>query len=274
MNNNLLSEQEKSDYPINTVLKNFQIWQELPVNAMLNDYSGNILAVNSLCQSNFGTENIIGLTDALLLKKFNVSLNDDDNVFHEYIDSACDSLMHIHQLVIQNKAFIKTLIIMPLNNEIRSLIFNYIPIFHENGDVVAVQKIISEFGFFGLGDYLNLLHDKKPQSLKIVPKNYKMPIKLSRRQHEMLFLLTNGINQSNIARILNVSRTAVAKTISEVICPKFAIHDGNLDKLIAKATTMNFKKYIPQSLCKICAIVFAYKALNSKLEINLLRVDN
>ena len=70
-----------------------------------------------------------------------------------------------------------------------------------------------------------------------------MPIKLSRRQHEMLFFtLQNGINQSNIARILNVSRTAVAKTISEVICPKFTIHDGQSDKLIAKATTMNFKK--------------------------------
>ena len=40
---------------------------------MLNDYNGNILAVNALCQSNFGTENIIGLTDASLLKKFNIS---------------------------------------------------------------------------------------------------------------------------------------------------------------------------------------------------------
>ncbi|TXI93566.1 MAG: hypothetical protein E6Q33_02975 [Neisseriales bacterium] len=251
------------------LLQNFQIWQSLPVSAMLIDRNGVIVAANSLCQSNFAGENIVGLNDVTLLGKFSSEIAKTS----EELNLTREHLLHIHQLVVQNKAFIKALIILPQNDEIRSLIFNYIPIFAKDGEVIAVQKITSEFGFFGLTDYLNLLQNKKPTPLRIMPKDYKMPIKLAKRQHEIIFLLTNGINQSNIARILSVSRTAVAKTIAEVICPKFAISDNNVGLLIDKATAMNYNKFIPPSLCKIGVILFDYQAMESNLEIQLIRVD-
>jgi hypothetical protein len=74
------------------------------------------------------------------------------------------------------------------------------------------------------------------------------PLSLPTRQHEILYLILQGIPQEYAAQILNIKRGTLARIISEQICPKFNIHGSNTKLLIEKAMQLGFHRYMPKSL--------------------------
>jgi DNA-binding CsgD family transcriptional regulator len=82
-------------------------------------------------------------------------------------------------------------------------------------------------------------HD--PQSL--VPN-----LKLTIREHEVLFLLLYNFSQEEIAKILQVTRSTIQKVISTRLCEKFNLPTSNSKELIAKAHALKLYNYFPPSL--------------------------
>lgn len=80
--------------------------------------------------------------------------------------------------------------------------------------------------------------------------NYpELDVKLTSRQHEILFLLCYNITQSKIANYLNVSRGTVSKIIFDQIMPKF--NDiSSLEELIEKALAKGINHRFPPTLIK------------------------
>ena len=118
---------------------------------------------------------------------------------------------------------------------------------------------ITDFNMFGVNDYLTSYHDKALDVPTIIKNSDELKIPLSRRQHEILFLITIGLSQREAAVILDISRSSIAKTLVETICPKFGIYDSNTSLLIEKARKMNLHKFIPSSLCKPWVIVLGHE---------------
>lgn len=260
-----LSFYEKNNYLENIVLKNFCQWQSINAGSMLVGTDYRILAANELCKQYFNITDISGLTsisifkivDPVILERTSIQgLTNPKN-----IELQGRILLKLHKIVIEDKIPLQFVCFWPFNKSFRSLLLHYLPILHESGEVVAIQQIVSEFSFWGIQEYFNFTEKIPSNYLTILLDNHNLPIKLSTRQHEVLFLLVSKIGQRQAAHILNISYGSISKMIRDSICPKFNIHDANYSLLIERAMKMGYQKYIPQSLCRPCIIVLDYKIL-------------
>jgi ATP/maltotriose-dependent transcriptional regulator MalT len=68
-------------------------------------------------------------------------------------------------------------------------------------------------------------------------------LKLTLREHEVLFLLLYNFSQEEIANILNVTRSTIQKVISIRLCEKFNLATSNSKELIAKAQELKLNNY-------------------------------
>ena len=175
------------------------------------------------------------------------------------LDAANQIIAKLHELkdkVIETGLPISAILIHPFHRLYRSARLNhYIPIFHPNGKVIAIQLFGESFRLFGLRDYLSNYTNQSYSNEHIIKSNSDLPIALSKRQHEIVFLLAIGLTQREAAEILQITRGTLAKVAAEVICPKFDIFDGNTTIMIEKARELNFHNLIPVSLCRPWVIV-------------------
>ena len=250
-----LSKQEKNNYIQQVILKGFCLLQSLPFGSMLVHPDGTIIAVNDICQRDFGQVEMIGSNFADMYKKSNLGWLDNKRIEITHgLDLTCKKLLAIHNYVVKHKTLVNFILVMPHNSKFILYLLNYIPVFHENGELVAVQQIATEASFFGVAQYLNVLQGGNVSLLRIAAVNQQFPVELSPLQHEIIFLLTIGISQYAVAQILNISRDSIKRIISAQIFPKFDI-TGNSDLLIKKAKKMGFHKFIPSSLCKVSVFI-------------------
>ncbi len=165
---------------------------------------------------------------------------------------------NIKNRVIETKMPINAILIHPFQkiNE-TSLLLQYIPLFHPSGQVIAVQSYLRNFKMFGIHDYLSGYEKNFLDVPKVIMDINELPLDITERQHEVIFLLTTGMTQRQTAELLNVNRGTIAKMVSETICPKFGIYDSNSQKLIDKARELNLHRYIPPNLCKPWIIVLS-----------------
>lgn len=163
------------------------------------------------------------------------------------IVEACHKIYRIHQLVVSSKNVINFIDLMPYNNQYKSYLETYIPIFHPDGTVVAVQSVTVDFKVFEFSDLFFMRDDSITGKSLSIPNDLP-PIELPTRQHEILYLILHGIPQEYAAQILNIKRGTLARIISDQICPKFGIHGSNTKLLIEKAMQMGFNEYMPKSL--------------------------
>ncbi len=257
-----LSKKEKEEYLQNVVLKHFSFLKDAAVGAMLVDTDYIIRDANDLCHRRFGQKKLKGLSNVTVYDKSNKVFIDKTDTYgvsySKYIETQNEIRLKLHEIVIKDKIPVQFICFMPHENQLRSLLVHYIPVFHDSGEVVAIQVLASEFSFWGIHDYLNFLDMQPIQQMTMLLDEYKLPVKLTTRQHEILFLLSIKVGMRQAAEILNISYGNLSKMVRENICPKFNINDANTQKLINLAIKLGYNKFIPQSLCRPCVIISDY----------------
>ncbi|MFO0319511.1 MAG: LuxR C-terminal-related transcriptional regulator [Neisseriaceae bacterium] len=75
-----------------------------------------------------------------------------------------------------------------------------------------------------------------------------MTEQLTQREFEILYLLSNGLSQYEIANVLGVSRGTILKTIMDRILVKIDINENKSEKIIQKAMQLGIHGKIPRNL--------------------------
>lgn len=161
----------------------------------------------------------------------------------------------IRESVIDKRIPISAILIHPFAKVFNhTLIIHQSPIFHPCGETIGVELTLNEFDVFGINDYLDGFDSKSLGTPSSITNSDNLPIPLTQRQHEIIFLIALGLSQRESGQILKISRSTIAKTLIE-ISDKFEIYSSDTSKLIAKARKLNIHKQIPSSLCKPWVIV-------------------
>ena len=237
-------------YIKNIVLKNFSGLKKSSIKSAIFSIDGLVLDVSKqvLNKQNFNLdiftyECIENILDILEIGQNNSSVSELINLSKKLIT-----------ITAKDKIILNCIILVPIQNKIESLLVQFIPILYPNGECIAVQVFSSEYRIFHVIEYLKYLPKYCFQPLSIIGKSHDLPIKLSTRQHEILFWLSNFDSQNEIATRLNITRGTVARIIAEIICPKFGIYPADSDILIEKSRALNYHRYLPSSLCEVCVI--------------------
>lgn len=123
------------------------------------------------------------------------------------------------------------------------LIFqSYKPILDPTGQVIAV--LAAKIPTINT----NLFHLFYPSYISKLIKIANVTESLSTREFEVLYLLSNGLSQYEIATELNISRSTIVKTISERILPKLGLLENDSKELIMLAISLGIHGKIPKSM--------------------------
>ncbi len=210
----------------------------------------NLLQELSICDNLDKLTNVVPRLEEISLKK---ELTPEKKI------ASLDVLKRIISLrlrAIEQEMLIEAILVHPFQNVHKSaILFRFIPIFHPTGQLIAIQALLSDFSMLGIMDYLAGYKQQKLEMPTVIKDTASLPVKLSPRQHEMLFLLVIGLSQTQISELLDISRGTIAKTISHIICPKFNINPPNSAVLINKARKLKIHRSIPPTLCKPWMII-------------------
>ncbi|MBX9598126.1 MAG: hypothetical protein K2X04_06080 [Burkholderiales bacterium] len=151
-----------------------------------------------------------------------------------------DHLNKIRLKVINTGSIVTHLNLIPFQNKILTTLVYNIPIFRTDGKVVATRTIARKIDLISSVAAMNnnLIHGEP--ICKVKP----WELHLSPRQNEILYLLTIGFSQNQVADYLGITRGTISKIISETICPLFEI-DGSNTKLLVK--TIIASKYFERA---------------------------
>ncbi len=257
-----LSESERNKYLEETVIPLFKGMQNQDIYSSLFDVNGRvIMATNkNAVDTGFKThEELIGLSYADATPELITRVIGDaakDNT--ERIIKACQKIHKLLLACVEYKRVVNFIDLIPYKNLFQSYLETYIPIFHPSGEVVAVQSLTAEFKMFDINQLLFVteVNEIKSRAKTIAIPAEDPPFKLPSRQHEILYLILQGIPQEYAAQILNIKRGTLARIISEQICPKFNIHGSNTKLLIERAMAMGFQHHMPKSLWVPGIIIF------------------
>jgi len=256
---NILTKAQIDEYFKRIIIPSFQPLINCNLSAVIWKTSGELLAATNKYAQSFGFNNweeMRGRNIQLPQKQMFPVLKDSNEEKTQFAIDIVQQIINIRQQVIEKCIPVSAVIIHPFTKVFSTTIIIYqTPIFHQNGTIIGVQMTINDFNMFGVNDYLSGYHDKSLDVPTIIKNSDELQIPLSRRQHEILFLLTIGLSQREAAAVLEISRSSIAKTVVESICPKFGIYDANTNLLIDKARKMNLHKFIPSSLCKPWVII-------------------
>ncbi len=167
----------------------------------------------------------------------------------------------LHQLAVEKKELVQYIDLSPYYGNLYSHLVTVVPLFHPNGEIVAYQ---TQTRRCGIGILINLFRNclgiidnaVKSSGDKLAELQEELGVELSERQHEILFLLCNGLNQYEIADLLGIKRTTVAKILHTQINGKLDIDPPNTTKLIEKAAALGINELIPLRLRKQKFILF------------------
>ena len=186
-----------------------------------------------------------------LNKLFKESYNDKTK---DMILNYGEKLLMLHKLVFEQCKVIKFIDMLPYNNEFISYITTYFPVLHPSGEVVAIQSS-------SIRSYI-LRFDGHIEKENLTYKEGAFQLRFSTRELEVLFLLSNGATQEQIAQMLGIARGTVSSLITYQICPKFSIAGANTKLLIREAITAGMHRFMPPSLWRPCLIVLNAELLD------------
>ncbi len=257
----MLSTLDKNNYVNSVIIPIFQNLIHNDVYSCLLDINGvGILCTEKSAKSIGlnGPDEFAGLcyycNDKVLLNRFFKTDNPD---VLEALHRNCILIRKLQQITIQQKKFINFVDLLPYNNQFEAYITIYMPLFHPNGEVVAMQSLAFHSPILGFQTYLDNLNLDTTSSEYMsfnISKAKEVAI-TSVREREILFLISHNITQEHIAQILQISRSTVASIISNQLCVKFGIAGSNT-KLLAKVAIANgFQKNMPSSLWRPAIII-------------------
>lgn len=151
-------------------------------------------------------------------------------------------ILKIQQSIFEKKRVASFFDLLPYNGTFKSYLVTYMPLFHTNGEVIAIQSVAHESKFFGFQEHFFQLASEP------LSKKYLSTKNLSRRELEIMFLLANGLSQEQIAKTLQVSRSTIATIIANQLSEKFNIPGANTQLLSKIAIEDGYFQYIPESL--------------------------
>ena len=158
-----------------------------------------------------------------------------------------DKLVQIFNSVVSNKKMTKFIgiggQIKPLyKNHYEIILQSYTPILDPQNEVVAV--IASKLPVIDR----NLINLFFPCFKSDVTNNHLVTESLTPREFEILYLLSSGFSQYEIAKIIKVSRGTVLKTLTDRILPKLGIDQNDTSAIVRKAKELGIYSKIPRSL--------------------------
>lgn len=161
---------------------------------------------------------------------------------NEY-DSLINDLNNIRKSVIQQKKIITHVNLLPMPWGI--IVAYHFPVFNPKGEVVATRIVSKRLNVFKASLQIN------QQLKKMALRNKDVDLrksKLTKRQREILFLLTMGFSQEQAAEYLGIKRGTLAKVVSEQICPIFGISGSNTKLLIQTVIANDYFIGFPEGL--------------------------
>lgn len=225
------------------------------------DYT--IISADEYCQQCFGNAQLVGANCLEAYQKINaetlMAANRRVSNYEQILFLQNMATARIHQIVLEDKIPIQFVYFILDNDEFRSLLVHFVPRIADNGTVAGIQQFFSGYDLWGIADVTDLFNNNLQQYIVLASRGYELPIKLSTRQHEIVYLLTQGFGVRQLAQVLKISYGTVSKTLREHIYSKFDVRGADLDQLIAKAKSLGYHLYVPQSLCYPCLIILDAK---------------
>lgn len=250
----MLSVVERHEYQQRILIPGFKPLLNKPIMSVLYDIDSTSLIATNMSARSIGLsgwEDSAGLSyqdvagSETLLAVFKSAFQAPTN---EAIHKYCTKIFRIQQQVYKQQIVINYIDILPYNDEFKYYYISCMPIFHPNGEVVALQSFANVGQFWGVQDQVSQLLGKK-EALNTVSYH------LTKREHEILFLLSNGVTQEEIGQILDISRGTVSNIISRQLCAKFGIERSNTKELSQIAVHAGIHKNMPSSLCRPNVII-------------------
>ncbi len=251
----MLNNVEKQRYTEEVLLPNFMHLVEQNIYSTLFDYKFEIVACTNLSAQSIGFnhwQEACGLSfcnymDAATANK----------IFGEFYTEQLTESLHqyakkiyeIQKIVFSSKNVISFIDLLPYSGKFISYLVTYVPILHPSGEVIAIQSFAIQSRFFSYQDYLQVIVDSDKQ------QKYLHLDKLTIRQHEIMFLLANGISQDQCAQILKLSRSTIGNIIANQLCPKFGISGSNTKLLAQLALKHEYQKQIPSTMYRPYIVV-------------------
>lgn len=168
------------------------------------------------------------------------------------IDTYVGKLVTLQEIVFNSCKVVQFIDMLPYNNQFLTYITTYAPVVSSDDEVVAIQSFSIQSYVLRFQGHISSPNEvAKPDELN----------NFTNRELEILFLLSNGATQDQIAQILNISRGTIAAVVSNQLCPKFKIAGANTRLLTEAAIKAGLYKHMPQSLWRPCLIVLNYDLL-------------
>ncbi len=251
----MLGVKEKIEFTENVLVPNFMHLINQNIYSVLFDYELKVVVCTNLSARSIGIESW-ELAKGLSFSNY----ADSDTAARIFAGHYNEQLMHslhqyaekiyeIQKIVFSSRNVISFIDLLPYGGKFTSYLVTYVPILHPSGEVIAIQSFAIQSRFFSHQDYLQVIIDQNKE-LKYLHHD-----KLSLREHEIMFLLANGINQDQCAQILKVSRSTIGNIIANQLCPKFGIPGSNTKLLSQMALKHEYHQLIPSSLYRPYIVV-------------------
>lgn len=209
------------------------------------DLDGSLLPVNSQWLFNELNANAISKINGQVFDK---KLLQNQN---EHIIAA------IHEVVFKNNIPVTVIFYVLYDNKVISLSGNFVPLSNSSGVVRFVQVFFSQYDFWGWTDIFSMSQESSSirQNYMYLGDHSALPIKLSPRQQEIVFLLSLGAGMRQVAEVLKIQYGTLTGALRNSIYPKFNILDNDANKFIGKAIALGYNAVIPQSLCRPLIVI-------------------
>ena len=174
-----LTGQEKNKYIQDVVLKYFNTLKTQPISSTLFSTDGMVLAITDQTLKQFGLKYFSDISpDAMLIASSEFILK-CTGLPQEYaidVKEICHLILKLEQIAMQEKTIVSVNNFIPRHGKIRSSLIHCVPIFHPNGEVVAVQTISTEFRVFHVSEYLKYMPLYQQKPLTISADLYNLPL--------------------------------------------------------------------------------------------------
>ena len=258
MQNSLLATNIENDYLKNKIIPEFKIMIDRDIYSLIINRQHQIEVCTNKSAQSVGLNNWEELAGTCF-KEFedkdklaNIFKESYSTTLKDEIDTYAKKLVTLQEIVFNTYKVVQFIDMLPYNNQFLTYITTYTPVISPDGEVVAIQS-------FSIQSYV-----LRFQGHISSPNEVAKPDKLNNftnRELEILFLLSNGATQDQIAQILNISRGTIAAVVSNQLCPKFKIAGANTRLLTEAAIKAGLYKHMPQSLWRPCLIVLNYDLL-------------
>lgn len=167
---------------------------------------------------------------------------------HHYHDDYLIEYNSLYTNVMQTRQR-KSFFAYSCNNDKQEFIrlVNVFPLISADGELLGTYTLS---WFANPLNFLNYFQNNFCTPRGKLPPSEKdfQPLQLTKREHQVLFLLLYNFSQYEIADFLHIARGTVQKIINEKLCDKLKINPPQVTELLDEARKIGLQYYFPPSL--------------------------